>query len=47
MLTGSSGTNSLAEASIPIGKTVGYMDGDAEASGVVESVTNKMKINTF
>lgn len=41
VLTGSSGTNSLVEASMLIGKTVGYIDGDAEASGVVESVTNK------
>jgi len=37
----SSGTNSLVEASMLIGKTVGYMDGEEEKSGTVISVSNK------
>lgn len=37
----SSSSNSLVEASMLIGKTIGYMDGENEKSGIVESVTNK------
>lgn len=36
-----SGTNSLVEASMLIGKYVGYMDGEQEKSGKVVSVSNK------
>lgn len=35
------GTNSLVEASMLIGKTVGYMDGEEEKTGQVVSVSNK------
>lgn len=42
VLNGSSGSsNSLVEASMLIGKTVGYMNGEVEKFGKVESVTNK------
>lgn len=41
VLSGSGGTNGLVEASMLIGKTVGYMDGEEEKSGTVESVSNK------
>lgn len=36
-----SGSNSLVEASMLIGKFVGYMDGEVEKSGKVVSVSNK------
>ena len=38
---GSGGSNSLVEASMLIGKTVGYMDGEEEKTGTVVSVSNK------
>lgn len=41
VLAGSGNTNSLVEASLLIGKTVGYMDGEEEKSGLVVSVSNK------
>lgn len=41
VMSGSSGTNSLVEASMLIGKFVGYMDGEIEKSGKVVSVANK------
>ncbi|GEN82024.1 hypothetical protein SLU01_03360 [Sporosarcina luteola] len=41
VLNGSSNTNSLVEASLLIGKTVGFMDGEEERSGTVVSVSNK------
>ncbi|WOV86116.1 flagellar hook assembly protein FlgD [Sporosarcina oncorhynchi] len=41
VLSGSSGANSLVEASQLIGKTVGYMDGEDEKTGTVISVSNK------
>ncbi|MFC5603067.1 flagellar hook assembly protein FlgD [Sporosarcina koreensis] len=41
VLAGSGNTNSLVEASLLIGKTVGYMDGEEEKSGKVISVSNK------
>ena len=41
VLSGSGDTNSLVEASMLIGKTVGYMDGEEEKSGTVVSVSNK------
>ena len=39
--SGGGGANSLVEASMLIGKFVGYMDGDEEKSGKVVSVSNK------
>lgn len=41
VLSGSGSTNSLVEASLLIGKTVGYMDGEVEKTGTVVSVSNK------
>ncbi len=41
VLSGSSNTNNLMEASMLIGKTVGYMDGEEEKTGTVVSVSNK------
>ena len=41
VLSGSGSTNSLVEASLLIGKTVGYMDGEEEKFGTVVSVSNK------
>lgn len=41
MSGGSSGTNSLVEASMLIGKFVGYKDGEEEKEGKVVSVSNK------
>ncbi|WJY28734.1 flagellar hook assembly protein FlgD [Sporosarcina trichiuri] len=41
VLTGSVSTNSLVEASMLIGKTVTYTDGEAEKTGTVNSVSNK------
>ncbi|WP_060209120.1 flagellar hook assembly protein FlgD [Sporosarcina koreensis] len=41
VLAGSGNANSLVEASLLIGKTVGYMDGEEEKSGLVVSVSNK------
>ncbi|WP_252503603.1 flagellar hook assembly protein FlgD [Sporosarcina sp. Marseille-Q4943] len=41
VLSGSGSTNSLVEASLLIGKTVGYMDGEEEKSGTVISVSNR------
>jgi len=41
MSGGSGGTNSLVEASMLIGKKVGYMDGEVEKTGTVASVSNK------
>jgi flagellar basal-body rod modification protein FlgD len=41
VLSGTGSTNSLVEASLLIGKTVGYMDGEEEKSGTVVSVSNK------
>ena len=41
VLASSGNTNSLVEASMLIGKTVGYMDGEEEKSGKVVSVSNK------
>ncbi len=38
---GAGGTNNLVEASMLIGKFVGYMDGEQEKSGKVVSVSNK------
>jgi len=41
MSDGSGGTNSLVEASMLIGKFVGYKDGEEEKEGKVVSVSNK------
>ncbi|AMQ07227.1 flagellar hook assembly protein FlgD [Sporosarcina psychrophila] len=41
VMSGSSGTNSLVEASMLIGKKVGYIDGEEEKIGIVASVSNK------
>ncbi len=41
VLSGSSGGNGLVEASLLIGKTVSYMDGTVEKTGLVESVSKK------
>ena len=41
VMSGTSGTNNLVEASMLIGKTVGYLDGEEDETGVVESVSNK------
>ncbi|WP_345788901.1 flagellar hook assembly protein FlgD [Filibacter tadaridae] len=41
VLAGSGSANSLVEASMLIGKTVGYTDGEVEKSGLVVSVSNK------
>ncbi len=41
VLASSGNTNSLVEASMLIGKTVGYMDGEEEKFGRVDSVSNK------
>lgn len=41
VLVGSGTSNSLVEASLLIGKTVGYMDGDVEKLGKVTSVSTK------
>ncbi|WP_419958204.1 flagellar hook assembly protein FlgD [Psychrobacillus psychrotolerans] len=41
VLSGSSNSNSLVEASMLIGKTVGYQSGDTVSSGVVQSVSKK------
>ena len=41
VISGAGGTNSLVEASMVIGKTVGYLDGEDEKTGIVESVSNK------
>jgi len=41
VLAGSGSTNSLVEASMLIGKIVGYTDGEEEKSGKVISVSNK------
>lgn len=41
VISGPGNTNSLVEASLLIGKTVGYMDGEEEKSGTVVSVSNK------
>jgi len=41
VMAGSGGTNSLVEASMLIGKFVGYMDGEEEKQGKVVSVANK------
>lgn len=41
VLSSSGGTNSLVEASMMIGKFVGFMDGEVEKSGKVASVSNK------
>ncbi|WP_040286860.1 flagellar hook assembly protein FlgD [Sporosarcina koreensis] len=41
VLSGSVSSNSLVEASMLIGKTVGYTDGEAEKTGTVNSVSNK------
>lgn len=41
VLSGSSNSNSLVEASMLIGKTVGYQNGDTVSSGVVQSVSKK------
>ncbi|MBB4823927.1 flagellar basal-body rod modification protein FlgD [Sporosarcina luteola] len=41
ILSTGAGSNSLVEASLLIGKTVGYMDGEVEKTGVVTSVSNK------
>lgn len=41
VISGVGGTNSLVEASMVIGKTVGYLDGEDEKTGIVESVSNK------
>lgn len=41
VMSGTSGTNNLVEASMLIGKTVGYLDGEEDKTGVVESVSNK------
>ena len=48
VISGSGGTNSLVEASMLIGKTVGYIDGEDEKESKVVSVSNKDgKINIF
>ena len=41
VMTSSSGTNNLVEASMLIGKIVGYMDSEEEKSSKVTSVSNK------
>ncbi len=41
VLSGSVSSNSLVEASMLIGKTVGYTDGETEKTGTVTSVSNK------
>ncbi|MEK5215102.1 flagellar hook assembly protein FlgD [Psychrobacillus sp. FSL H8-0487] len=41
VLSSSSNSNSLVEASMLIGKTVGYQNGDTVSSGVVQSVSKK------
>ncbi|MEK4406887.1 flagellar hook assembly protein FlgD [Sporosarcina sp. FSL K6-6792] len=41
VMSGSGGTNSLVEASMLIGKKVGYLDGEEEKTGTVASVSNK------
>lgn len=41
VMSGSGGTNSLVEASMLIGKKVGYMEGEVEKTGTVASVSNK------
>jgi len=41
VLSNSGNTNSLVEASLLIGKTVGYMDGEEEKFGTIVSVSNK------
>ncbi|MCM3709938.1 flagellar hook assembly protein FlgD [Sporosarcina luteola] len=41
VLADSGNTNSLVEASLLIGKIVGYMNGEEEKSGLVVSVSNK------
>lgn len=41
VLAGTNNSNSLMEASMLIGKTVGYMDGEEEKSGKVVSVSTK------
>lgn len=41
VLSGGASSNSLVEASMLIGKTVGYTDGDTEKTGTVMSVSNK------
>lgn len=41
VISGTSGSNSLVEASMVIGKTVGYLEGENEKTGIVESVSNK------
>lgn len=41
VLSGSGNANHLVEASMLIGKTVGYMDGEEEKTGQVTSVSNK------
>lgn len=41
VLSGGMNSNSLVEASMLIGKTVGYLDGETEKTGTVTSVSNK------
>ncbi|WP_432359332.1 flagellar hook assembly protein FlgD [Sporosarcina sp. UB5] len=41
VLSSSGNTNSLVEASLLIGKTVGYIDGEEDKSGRIVSVSNK------
>lgn len=41
LASGSGGSSNLVEASMLIGKNVGYMDGEEEKSGLVVSVSNK------
>ncbi|WP_438317610.1 flagellar hook assembly protein FlgD [Sporosarcina sp. FA9] len=41
LASGSGGTNNLVEASMLIGKNVGYTNGEEEKSGLVVSVSNK------
>lgn len=41
VMSGSGNTNSLVEASMLIGKKVGYTDGEEEKTGTVVSVSNK------
>lgn len=41
VLASSSKSNSLVEASMLIGKTIGYVDGEEEKSGMVISVSNR------
>lgn len=41
VLSGGMNSNSLVEASMLIGKTVGYLDGETEKIGTVTSVSNK------